>query len=45
MTLQALRLGGESYEVVATLEAAPAALPPLVGLTLDPGAVWQYHAP
>jgi Uma2 family endonuclease len=41
-TVQALRLSGGSYEIVASLdESAPATLPPLVGLTLDPGAVWR----
>ena len=41
-TVQALRLGGESYESVARLEeTTPAALPPLPGLTLDPAAVWR----
>jgi Uma2 family endonuclease len=40
-SIQVLRLGGESYEVVARLdEGARAALPPLAGLTLDPAAVW-----
>jgi Uma2 family endonuclease len=40
--VQALHRGGGSYETVATLdEAAPAALPPLAGLTLDPAAVWR----
>ena len=41
-TIQGLRLGGELYETVARLdEAAPEALPPLTGLTLDPAAVWR----
>lgn len=41
-TVQSLHLVGESYEPVARLEGtAPAALPPLEGLTLDPAAVWQ----
>jgi Uma2 family endonuclease len=41
-TIQALRLVGEAYEAVAGLdESAPAALPPLDELTLDPGAVWR----
>jgi Uma2 family endonuclease len=41
-SVQAFHLGGESYEMVARLdEKAPAALPPLDGLTLDPVAVWR----
>jgi Uma2 family endonuclease len=41
-TIQALRLSGESYEAVASLdETAPAALPPLAGLRLDPAALWR----
>jgi Uma2 family endonuclease len=40
-TVQALRLAGEAYQAAATLEDAPAALPPLTGLTLDPAAVWR----
>jgi hypothetical protein len=41
-TIEALRLAGESYEPVAGLDpTAPAALPPLPGLTLDPAAVWR----
>jgi hypothetical protein len=40
--VRARGLAGESYEPVARLEpAAPAALPPLPGLTLDPAAVWR----
>ena len=40
-TVQAIRRVGESYEPVARLEGtAPAALPPLADLTLDPAAVW-----
>jgi Uma2 family endonuclease len=40
--VQALRLGGASYETVAALDAiAPAVLPPLDGLTLDPATVWR----
>jgi Uma2 family endonuclease len=41
-TVQALRLVGESYEAVGTLDATtPRALPPLSDLTLDPVAVWR----
>lgn len=41
-TLEVLRLDGESYEPVGRLdEAAPAAMPPFTGLTLDPAAVWR----
>jgi Uma2 family endonuclease len=41
-TIQALRLGAGSYEVVGALdETGPTALPPLGGLTLDPAAVWR----
>jgi Uma2 family endonuclease len=41
-TVQALRLRRDSYEAVATLdETAPAALPPLAGLRLDPTALWR----
>ena len=41
-TIQAYRLEGDSYTLVATLEeAAPRALPPLPDLSLDPAAVWS----
>ena len=41
-TVEALRLGGESYESIAGLdESAPTALPPLTDLSLDPAAVWR----
>jgi len=41
-TVEALRLGGESYELIARLdESAPTALPPLPDLSLDPAAVWR----
>jgi Uma2 family endonuclease len=41
-TVQALRLGGDSYDASARLdETTPAALPPLIHLTLDPAAVWR----
>ncbi|HUG37164.1 MAG TPA: Uma2 family endonuclease, partial [Candidatus Limnocylindrales bacterium] len=41
-TVQALRLSRGSYEAVARLdEAAPATLPPLAGLRLDPAALWR----
>ena len=41
-TVQVLRLSRDSYEAVATLdETAPAALLPLVGLRLDPAALWR----
>lgn len=41
-TIQAQRLGRESYETVAELDdATPATLPPLADLRLDPAAVWR----
>ena len=41
-TIQAYRLEGDSYTLVATLdEAAPRALPPLPDLSLDPAAIWS----
>jgi Uma2 family endonuclease len=41
-SVQALRLSGEAYEVAASLDGtAPAALPPLPELALDPAAVWR----
>jgi len=41
-TVQALRLSRDSYEAVARLdETAPAALPSLAGLRLDPAALWR----
>jgi Uma2 family endonuclease len=44
-TMQALRRVGESYEIVAGLDARTAAsLPPLTDLTLDPAAVWRPAA-
>ncbi len=40
--VQALGLSRGSYEIAASLdETTPAALPPLAGPTLDPGAVWR----
>jgi len=40
--VQALRLSGTSYEIVATLDATTTAiLPPFAGLTLDPATVWR----
>jgi Uma2 family endonuclease len=41
-SVQALRLSGNSYESVATLDATTTAtLPPFAGLTLDPATVWR----
>ena len=41
-TVQALRLSGDSYAQIASLEeTTPAALPPLNELTLEPAAVWR----
>ncbi len=41
-TVEARRLGGESYELIARLdETRPTALPPLTDLSLDPAAVWR----
>jgi Uma2 family endonuclease len=40
--VEAMRLSGGSYEALGVLdETAPAALPPLGELTLDPAAIWR----